>query len=82
MWAYRGYDGSSGVPDPTTLVDDAVDAYSELVREQHVAPDRVHLVGFSLGTAVAAALYGDGRSNQRCHFDARAGRLQFPAPPL
>jgi len=60
VWAYRGYDGSSGTPGPNSLPDDAFEAYSKLVRDEHVLPERVHLVGFSLGTTLVAAIAARG----------------------
>jgi len=56
VWAYRGYDGSSGIPSPSVLHEDAAEVYARLLRVEQVKPERVHVVGFSLGTSVAVAL--------------------------
>lgn len=60
VWAYRGYDGSSGTPDPNALPDDAFAAYSTLVREERARSERVHLVGFSLGSTLASGIAARG----------------------
>jgi pimeloyl-ACP methyl ester carboxylesterase len=56
VWAYRGFDSSRGTPDPATLERDCFKAYLELLTEQKVRPNAVHLVGYSLGTCMAAAV--------------------------
>jgi pimeloyl-ACP methyl ester carboxylesterase len=56
VWAYRGYDSSGGRPDPATLEDDGFSAYLALLEQKRIQPDSVHLVGFSLGTDIAAAV--------------------------
>jgi uncharacterized protein len=63
VWAYRSYDSSGGKPDPARLSDDGFVAYSALLKENHLAPDAVHLVGFSLGTSVATAVAARARQN-------------------
>jgi pimeloyl-ACP methyl ester carboxylesterase len=56
VWAYRGFDSSGGTPDPRVLAEDGWRAAVELTTAEHCGRDRVHLVGFSLGTSVAAAV--------------------------
>lgn len=56
VWAYRGFDSSGGVPDPIALENDGVMAWSQLLSSQRIGPDAVHLIGFSLGTSIAAAV--------------------------
>lgn len=56
VWAYRGFDGSEGRPSPEWLMDDAGRQYDDLVAREHVDPRRLHVVGFSLGTAMAAGV--------------------------
>jgi uncharacterized protein len=53
-WAYRGYDGSDGAPSEEALVEDAVYLARHLLETYGVAPERLFLVGQSLGTGVAA----------------------------
>jgi hypothetical protein len=55
-WAYRGYDGSGGTPDPTALASDGWHEYERLMTEERVDRSRLHLVGFSLGTSVVASI--------------------------
>jgi uncharacterized protein len=56
VWAYRGYDSSGGAPDPAAAEADAFKAWSALLAEQKLQPSAVHLVGFSMGTGIAAAV--------------------------
>jgi hypothetical protein len=56
VWAYRGYDSSGGTPDGTALAADGFKAYSALLTERKASPGAVHLVGFSMGTSMAAAV--------------------------
>lgn len=56
VWAYRGYDSSGGKPDPGQIEADGFKAYSALLAERKLDPRSVHLVGFSLGTDMAAAV--------------------------
>jgi len=56
VWAYRGYDSSGGGPDPAALTQDGYAAYLNLLSTQKIPPSAVHLVGFSLGTSIAAAV--------------------------
>ena len=53
MFDYRGYGASSGHPSETTLTEDTLTAYDWL-RRQGIAPDRLVLIGQSLGDAPAA----------------------------
>jgi pimeloyl-ACP methyl ester carboxylesterase len=55
-WAYRGYDGSGGVPSPAATEHDAR-AQLHYVRERlGVTPDRIVLLGYSLGSGIALRL--------------------------
>jgi len=56
VFAYRGYDGSDGKPDPQALSEDAWNIYQALLRDEKLSPSSVHLVGFSLGTSLVAAV--------------------------
>lgn len=56
--SYRGYGGSEGKPTETGLHSDAATAYDWLMA-QGVAPDRLALVGESLGTGLAVRLVAD-----------------------
>ena len=56
VWTYRGFDSSGGTPNPAALEADAIKVYSDLLIEQKIQPNQVHLVGFSLGTSIAAAV--------------------------
>lgn len=52
---YRGYGGVAGVPTEQGLADDARHAY-DLLRRRNVAPGRIVIYGWSLGSAVAVNL--------------------------
>ncbi|HLK35108.1 MAG TPA: hypothetical protein VKU41_00060 [Polyangiaceae bacterium] len=56
VWAYRGFDGSGGAPKPELLVDDAWRQYQLVVQERGGSPAQVHVIGFSLGSAIASAV--------------------------
>jgi pimeloyl-ACP methyl ester carboxylesterase len=56
VWAYRGFDGSGGAPEPRALIDDGWKAYIRATAAQTAASGRVHVVGFSLGTSIVAAI--------------------------
>ncbi len=56
VFAYRGYDGSSGNPSEEALVADAQAVASFLERDRGVAADRLFVMGQSLGTGVAVQL--------------------------
>jgi pimeloyl-ACP methyl ester carboxylesterase len=56
VWAYRGFDSSAGTPDPAALTADGVAAYMQLLTEEKIRPSAVNVVGFSLGTSIAAAV--------------------------
>jgi pimeloyl-ACP methyl ester carboxylesterase len=56
VWAYRGFDSSDGTPDADAFVDDGVKAYGTLLERRGVSPGDVHVVGFSMGTGVAAGV--------------------------
>jgi len=59
IFDYRGYGKSTGVPTEDGLYKDARAAYDWLVKEKHVDPSRILLVGQSLGGAVAIQLAGE-----------------------
>lgn len=63
VWAYRGFDSGGGRPAPAALEDDGFKTYVHLLAEQEIQPNAVHLVGFSLGTSIAAAVAA--RAHQR-----------------
>ncbi len=56
-YAYRGYDASGGTLDGAEHSADATRIIRHLTTRHHVAPERIHVVGFSLGGyfAVTAA---------------------------
>lgn len=56
VFAYRGYDGSGGEPSERALVADAKTIAQWLETSHDVTPDRLVLMGQSLGTGVAAQL--------------------------
>lgn len=53
---YRGYGKSTGRPSEAGVYRDAEAAYDYLVKERGVAPERLFVLGQSLGTAVAVDL--------------------------
>ncbi len=55
VWAYRGYDGSSGTPSEGGLLADADTQVGHLAQRFGVGPRRIVVVGWSLGSGVAAA---------------------------
>jgi alpha-beta hydrolase superfamily lysophospholipase len=56
VWAYRGFDGSGGTPSMAKLAADSERLCQRLCSEFGAAPQRLHLVSFSLGTALALRL--------------------------
>jgi fermentation-respiration switch protein FrsA (DUF1100 family) len=59
IFDYRGYGKSTGVPTEDGLYRDARAAYDWLVNEKKIDPQRILLVGQSLGGAVAIELAGE-----------------------
>jgi pimeloyl-ACP methyl ester carboxylesterase len=55
VWSYRGFDGSGGAPGRDAILADAVKVLDQLCAREHVTRERVRLVGFSLGSHVAAS---------------------------
>jgi uncharacterized protein len=55
---YRGYGGNPGSPGEEGLARDAVAAWEHLVARDGVGPERVVVLGESIGTGVAAGLVG------------------------
>ncbi len=53
VFAYRGYDSSDGLPAVNDLAADAPEILKELCRNERVAPERMNLVGFSIGGYLA-----------------------------
>jgi pimeloyl-ACP methyl ester carboxylesterase len=49
IFAYRGYDSSSGEPHLPELAADAPEIITQLCATEHVERSRVHVVGFSIG---------------------------------
>jgi hypothetical protein len=58
VWAYRGFDGSSGTPSVRAFADDVENLATRLREKFGAAPERTHLVSFSLGTALSLRLAG------------------------
>lgn len=56
VWAHRGFDGSGGTPSATALAADCEHLCAHLQNRYDVQPTRLHLVSFSLGTALALQL--------------------------
>lgn len=56
IWAYRGFDGSDGVPAKDAFYQDTVRVYEWLIETFKVSPSHVHAIGFSLGTHFATYL--------------------------
>ena len=56
--AYRGFDGSGGVPHIETLRTDAVEIYDALRSAEHLTTAQVHLAAFSIGGNIATYLAG------------------------
>lgn len=75
VWSYRGFDGSSGVPSHDVLLADAVTVLNQLCAREHVPRERVRLIGFSLGSHVAASTAARAASG-----GARAASLTLLAP--
>lgn len=61
LFDYRGYGGNGGTPSETGLLTDGQAVYAEMRRRADVDPERIVLVGESLGTGVAVALAGEAR---------------------
>lgn len=54
IFDYRGYGKSEGAPDEAGLQTDSLAAYDFLVKEKHVSPERLFLLGRSLGGVFAS----------------------------
>ncbi len=54
VFDYRGYGKSDGVPDEAGLQEDSLSAYDFLVKEKRISPERLFLLGRSLGGVFAA----------------------------
>lgn len=65
---YRGFGYSTGSPDEQGLITDGVAAVEWAMKIAHIPPERIVLVGQSLGTAVVAAVAD--------HF-VRVSRIEF-----
>ena len=59
-WDYRGYGKSEGSPDEASILADARAAREWLAKKTGIAPNRIVLMGRSLGGAVAIDLAADG----------------------
>ncbi len=53
---YRGYGKSSGKPSQKALFEDALAEYDWLIEHHHFKPEKIFLIGQSLGTGVATYL--------------------------
>jgi dipeptidyl aminopeptidase/acylaminoacyl peptidase len=49
VFAYRGYDSSGGTSSRAGIAADAPEILSRLCAAEHLAPQRVHVMGFSIG---------------------------------
>lgn len=56
VWSYRGFDGSGGVPAVRAFIADSEACVEHLVGKHGADPGRIHLMSFSLGTALALRL--------------------------
>lgn len=56
LFAYRGYDGSSGRPSPAAATSDARAQLRWLERELGATPRRIALAGYSMGSGIALRL--------------------------
>lgn len=65
VFAYRGYDSSDGVPTVGDLAADATEILLQLCQNEEIAPQRVNVVGFSIGGYLAVRAVGAAaRRNQ------------------
>jgi pimeloyl-ACP methyl ester carboxylesterase len=66
VFAYRGYDSSSGTSSLAGIAADAPEILSRLCATEHIAPERVHVMGFSIGGHFAVhAVRGAVAQNRR-----------------
>jgi pimeloyl-ACP methyl ester carboxylesterase len=63
VFAYRGYDSSSGQTSLAAMVDDAPRILAKLSEAERVPAARVHIVGFSIGGYFAARAAGTAASS-------------------
>jgi len=56
MYDYSGYGASTGLPDLTTVIDDAQAAYDYLIESQKLQAQNIILYGESIGAAISAHL--------------------------
>ena len=66
--AYRGYDGSGGVPQVDQLHRDGVSIYDALRTAEHLSVAQLHIAGFSIGGNIAS------------YVTAELARRKAPAP--
>lgn len=59
VYAYRGYDSSSGIPERDDIARDMRLAYERLLTDQKLEPGQVHVAAFSLGAYFGARLVGE-----------------------
>ncbi|HEX6243365.1 MAG TPA: alpha/beta hydrolase [Polyangiales bacterium] len=59
VYAYRGYDSSSGVPEREDIARDMRMAYERLLSDQKLKPQQVHVAAFSLGGYFGARLLSE-----------------------
>ncbi|KEQ18996.1 alpha/beta hydrolase [Endozoicomonas numazuensis] len=65
---YRGYGSSNGSPSEESLVADAWAQYEYLIKEKEVSPERILLMGRSLGSGVAVQLTQQVKLNNQSLF--------------
>ena len=53
FWPWRGFDASTGTPSPQGLLEDARAAWRRLTQDLAIAPARIELWGYSLGSGIA-----------------------------
>jgi uncharacterized protein len=68
--AYRGYNGSGGVPQVDQLHRDGVSIYDTLRTSEHLSVSQLHIAGFSIGGNIA------------CYVSSELARRKVPAPSL
>jgi len=56
FWPWRGFDASTGTPSPSGLLADARAAWRRTTQDLAVAPARIELWGYSLGSGIAVQL--------------------------
>lgn len=65
VFAYRGFDGSSGKASAPTLFADGVAALTWLAKEDHVKAEKLNVVAFSMGTPIAIHVVADAAQRKQ-----------------